>query len=96
MSARCPHCGQPMPSAKPITKRQADALRFVVRYFKASGLGPTLRETAAALKIAQSSAFELLENLARKGYVTRAGGGVSRGTLPTPQGLTSIYVGGGE
>lgn len=93
---RCLHCGQVLPSTQPITQRQAQTLRYVVKYFKETGMAPTLREVAERLGVTESTAHEHLDNLARKGYVTRAQGGVSRGTLPTPNGLTSIYATAGE
>jgi repressor LexA len=54
-----------------LTKRQKEVLKFVADYSARQGFAPTVREVAAAMKIAIKGAQDHLAALQRKGYIER-------------------------
>lgn len=63
----------------PLTRRQRDILDFFEEYTKAEGISPTLEEIANALGVNKVTVFGHVAELERKGVLTRAAKGVSRG-----------------
>lgn len=62
-------------SNKPLTRRQAEALEFIKSFVTKNGYPPTVREIASHMKYqSTSTAFQLLEQLVRKGFVTKGAG----------------------
>ncbi len=60
---------------KPLTRRQTEALEFIKSFVASKGYPPTIREMADHLGLQSSStAFNLLEQLVRKGFVTKGPG----------------------
>ncbi|WP_213505430.1 MarR family transcriptional regulator [Paenibacillus faecis] len=60
---------------KPLTRRQAEALEFIKAFLAKNGYPPTVREIAEHMGYHSSStAFQLLEQLVRKGFVTKGAG----------------------
>ena len=53
-----------------LTPRQMELLKFIVRAISELGHSPTLKEMGEFLGISVPSAQELLQHLAKKGYVT--------------------------
>ena len=57
---------------KPLTRRQAEALDFIKLFVSSKGYPPSVRQLARGLNMLSSStAFSLLEQLVRKGYVKK-------------------------
>ncbi|GIO36229.1 hypothetical protein J41TS12_10900 [Paenibacillus antibioticophila] len=57
---------------KPLTRRQAEALDFIKSFVARKGYPPSVRQLARGLNMLSSStAFSLLEQLVRKGYVNK-------------------------
>lgn len=60
---------------KPLSRRQAEALQFIKSFVAANGYPPTVREIGENLGLQSSStAFNLLEQLVKKGYVSKGPG----------------------
>ncbi|MEK5162047.1 MarR family transcriptional regulator [Paenibacillus sp. FSL R5-0527] len=60
---------------KPLTRRQTEALEFIKSFVASKGYPPTIREMADHLGLQSSStAFNLLDQLVRKGFVTKGPG----------------------
>lgn len=70
-------CGIAMASGDPqpmggLTKRQADALRFIVEYSRRHGFSPSLDEIGAALGLAsKSGSSRLIEGLVARGAIRK-------------------------
>lgn len=63
-------------SDKPLTRRQSEALLFIKSFIDKNGYPPTIRELADHMKYQSSStAFNIMEQLVRKGYVKKNGNG---------------------
>lgn len=57
---------------KPITRRQSEVLEFIKLFIGKEGYPPTVREIAEHMDYQSSStAFHLIEQLVRKGYITK-------------------------
>ena len=55
-----------------LTKRQADALKFIKTYMVAHGFPPTVREIAEAIGVSSPATVQVhLESLAEKGYIKK-------------------------
>jgi repressor LexA len=63
----------------PLTRRQRDILDVFERYTRENGISPTLEEIAGALGVNKVTVFGHVAELERKGVLTRAARGVSRG-----------------
>jgi repressor LexA len=62
-------------TSKSLTKRQSEALEFIKAFVAANGYPPTVREIGENLGLQSSStAFNLLEQLVKKGYVSKGPG----------------------
>lgn len=62
-------------TSKPLTKRQAEALQFIKSFVTSHGYPPTVREIGENLGLLSSStAFNLLDQLVKKGYVSKGPG----------------------
>lgn len=60
---------------KPLTRRQAEVLEFIKVFVAKNSYPPTVREIAEHMGLQSSStAFQLLEQLVRKGFVTKGAG----------------------
>ncbi len=60
---------------KPLSRRQAEALEFIKAFVAANGYPPTVREIGENLGLQSSStAFNLLDQLVKKGYVSKGPG----------------------
>lgn len=60
---------------KPLTQRQTEALGIIKSFVANNGYPPTVRELADQLGLQSSStAFDLLEQLVRKGFVSKGPG----------------------
>lgn len=60
---------------KPLTQRQAMALEFIKAFIVKNSYPPTVREIADYMQYQSSStAFQLLEQLVRKGYIKKGPG----------------------
>ncbi|GIO84562.1 hypothetical protein J25TS5_14940 [Paenibacillus faecis] len=67
--------GEHVMTNKPLTRRQAEALEFIKAFLAKNGYPPTVREIAEHMGYHSSStAFQLLEQLVRKGFVTKGAG----------------------
>ncbi len=62
-----------------LTRRQLELLRFIVAYWKQEGCAPTFREMGDALGVKPPAMWELVEEIARKGYVRRSRARAVRG-----------------
>ncbi|NWL89586.1 hypothetical protein DMN77_18725 [Paenibacillus sp. 79R4] len=57
---------------KPLTRRQGEALQFIKSFVSNNGYPPTVREIADHMHYqSASTAFQLLEQLVKKGYVNK-------------------------
>lgn len=57
---------------KPLTRRQAEALDFIKSFVARKGYPPSVRQLAEGLNLqSPSTAFSILEQLVRKGYITK-------------------------
>ena len=63
----------------PLTRRQRDILDFLKDYLDRYGLSPTLEEIAQHFEVNKVTIFGHVAELERKGFLTRAAKGVSRG-----------------
>ncbi|MDU0329244.1 LexA repressor [Paenibacillus sp. 3LSP] len=64
-----------MTTNKPLTLRQSEALQFIESFVASNGYPPTVREIGENLGLLSSStAFNLLEQLVKKGYVSKGPG----------------------
>lgn len=62
-------------SDKPLTRRQGEALEIIKSFVANNGYPPTVRELADQLGLQSSStAFNLLEQLVRKGFINKGPG----------------------
>lgn len=62
-------------TSKSLTKRQSEALQFIKSFVASNGYPPTVREIGEKLGLQSSStAFNLLEQLVKKGYVSKGPG----------------------
>lgn len=52
-----------------LTKRQANALQFLKDFHDKHGIAPTFRETAEALGVAPSAAFNMVHRLEERGHI---------------------------
>lgn len=60
---------------KPLSRRQSEALDFIKAFVAKNGYPPTVREIGENLGLQSSStAFNLLEQLVKKGYVSKGPG----------------------
>ncbi|WP_410770999.1 hypothetical protein [Fontibacillus sp. BL9] len=60
---------------KPLTRRQSEALDFVKSFVANKGYPPSIRELADGMNLLSSStAFNVLEQLVRKGYIKKGNG----------------------
>ncbi|GAA0390326.1 MarR family transcriptional regulator [Paenibacillus motobuensis] len=58
---------------KPLTRRQAEVLQFIKSFVSKNGYPPTVREIADHMHYqSASTAFQLLEVLEKKGYITKS------------------------
>ncbi|WP_052675980.1 LexA family protein [Paenibacillus sp. IHBB 10380] len=75
---------------KPLTQRQSEVLDFIKFFIGKEGYPPTVREVAEYMKYqSTSTAFHLIEQLVRKGFVTRGDSArtirvIDRGELEEP------------
>ncbi|HPW18715.1 MAG TPA: transcriptional repressor LexA [Candidatus Aminicenantes bacterium] len=68
-----------------MTPRQAEVLEAVEAFILGRGYGPTIRQLGAALGLPNPSAvLKHLQSLERKGYISRAEGGLRVAALPGP------------
>jgi len=68
-----------------LTPRQAEVLEAVEAFILGRGYGPTIRQLGAALGLPNPSAvLKHLQSLERKGYISRAEGGLRVAALPGP------------
>lgn len=83
---RCPTCGHVLgASQRPLTKVQADVLRYVGAAIAREGCAPTFAEIAAAFGwTSLGTVHEHLGNLERKGYIRREPDAVRGITLLVP------------
>jgi DNA-binding MarR family transcriptional regulator len=58
-------------SLPPLTEKQAECLKFVMRYFLDRRYYPTQREVAEAMNLSSSTAESYLKPLILKGYLER-------------------------
>lgn len=74
MSIACPHCGHPLrPEPRPLTPRQAEALRVIQEYVDEHGYAPSRTDMCRALELgSKSGAHRLVGALAAKGWIDRA------------------------
>ena len=63
----------------PLTRRQRDILGFFEEYVEAEGIAPTLEEIAQHFGLNKVTIFGHVAELERKGVITRAKKGISRG-----------------
>lgn len=63
----------------PLTRRQRDILDFLKDYLEKNELSPTLEEIAQHFDVNKVTIFGHVAELERKGFLTRAAKGVSRG-----------------
>jgi repressor LexA len=63
----------------PLTRRQREILDFFEAYQKRKGISPTLEEIAQALGVNKVTVFGHVAELEKKGVLTRAKRGISRG-----------------
>jgi repressor LexA len=63
----------------PLTRRQRDILDFFEAYARKHGISPTLEEIATSLGVNKVTIFGHVAELERKGFLSRAARGVSRG-----------------
>lgn len=63
----------------PLTRRQKDILEFFVSYRDEHGISPTLEEIARNFGLNKVTVFGHVSELEKKGVLTRAAKGVSRG-----------------
>jgi repressor LexA len=68
-----------MTSTTPLTRRQRDILDFLRAYTEEHNLSPTLEEIAQHFEVNKVTIFGHVGELERKGVLTRAARGVSRG-----------------
>lgn len=73
----CCHCGgsgiEPYPEKMPLTKAEKRVLDAIHDSFRVQGVAPSLSEIARYCEYRSlATAHELLENLKRKGWITRA------------------------
>ena len=66
-------------STPPLTRRQRQILDFYREYIDANGLSPTLEEVAQHFGVNKVTIFGHVAELERKGVLTRAAKGISRG-----------------
>ncbi|WP_059043995.1 LexA family protein [Paenibacillus rubinfantis] len=60
---------------KPLSQRQTEALEIIKSFVAQNGYPPTVREIGENLGLQSSStAFNLLEQLVKKGYVSKGPG----------------------
>lgn len=60
---------------KPLTRRQIEALDYIKSFVANKGYPPSIRELAEGMKLLSSStAFNVLEQLVRKGYIKKGNG----------------------
>lgn len=65
----CDHCPLHR-GGQPLSDRQADYLRFIIRFLEANGYAPTYEEIKRAMGITSlASVHEALDTLSRKGYI---------------------------
>ena len=55
---------------KDATQRQLEVLSFIIDYKKEKDMSPTFREIASGMNITVKGAFDHVECLERKGYVS--------------------------
>lgn len=80
----CETCPLNRKPAAPLSKRQADVVRFIGAYHAQHGYAPSYGEMAAALGVkALATIAEHMQNLERKGWITRTYN-EERGRMLTP------------
>lgn len=68
----CPNCGFRIASSVPLTKRQAEIYRFLVKYIHEEKHAPSLAEIGAAFGLHSPAVHEHLQNLEKRGYIRRS------------------------
>jgi len=67
----CPNCGHRILPAG-LTRRQADALEYIVKYIDDNGIPPSIREMSVALSLASvGGVMRLVDGLEERGYISR-------------------------
>jgi repressor LexA len=73
-----------MKPSPPLTRRQRQILDFIESFASEHGMSPTLDEIAQELGVNKVTVFGHVAELERKGVLTRAAKGVSRGLQVVP------------
>ncbi len=86
-----------MATSVPLTRRQRDILDFLRAYTEEHDLSPTLEEIAQHFRVNKVTIFGHVAELERKGVLTRAARGISRGLrivedAPEPNASTSVPI----
>lgn len=68
-----------MSQQPPLTRRQRQILDFYEVYVRSHGISPTLEEVAKQMGVSKVTIFGHVAEMERKGILSRAGKGVSRG-----------------
>lgn len=71
------------PSGQPLTLRQLEVLRAILRFRRERGLSPTFQELGDLLGTNRVTAYGHVNSLVRKGFLESIGRGASRSILPT-------------
>ncbi|MCB9915776.1 MAG: transcriptional repressor LexA [Planctomycetes bacterium] len=79
-----------MSPTAPLTRRQRDILQFLKTYVDEHELSPTLEEIAQHFQVNKVTIFGHVAELERKGFLTRAARGISRGLQLVEEQETSV------
>ena len=63
--------GQGRHKEENITRRQAEVMQEICRFFSVHGKMPTMQQVADAFGIAAPSVYDILQELVHKGYLKR-------------------------
>lgn len=74
----------------PLTLRQRQIVNFFEKYTRQKGISPTLEEIAQSMGVHKVTIFGHVGELERKGVLSRAGRGVSRGLTLVPSTYRAI------
>lgn len=87
----CPHCGEKLPDETTgLTKRQSQALRFIVDFIVDHEFSPSYDEILDALNLgSKSGVHRIITELEQRGAVTRRYGH-ARSIYPTESGLEAL------
>ena len=88
--------GQGRHKAENITRRQAEVMQEISRFFSIYGKMPTMQQLANTFGIAAPSIYDILQELVSKGYLKRIGKGLTKpyviNKTVEPEALVTVQI----